>query len=65
MIASEDHIVTPIFYRRFREFINALEESGYVSGYTDRQSSGLYRAYSRFVDALETETRGVDEELLE
>lgn len=61
LVASEDHLVTPIFHRRFAEFLSALKESGYALGYTNEQSSAPYKAYSAFVDAMETEVEDIPE----
>lgn len=64
MVASGNHLVTPIFHRRFARFLSALEESGYESGYADRgrQFSAVYKAYSAFVDSMETEIVDIPEE---
>lgn len=61
LVASEDHLVTPIFHHRFAEFLGALKESGYAHEYTKEQSSASYKAYSAFVDAMETEVEDIPE----
>lgn len=61
LVVSEDHLVTPIFHRRFAEFLSALKESEYAHGYTKERSSASYKAYCAFVDAMETEVEDIRE----
>lgn len=51
VMALVDRAVTPIYHRQFWDFIKALEESGYASGYLEGEPYVLSKALKVFVRA--------------
>lgn len=56
IIALVDRAVTPIYHRQFWEFIQAIEESGYASGYLEGEPSVLSKVLKVFVRASDEAT---------